>query len=157
MRYAIAVPLLLGLCGCGGEPAANAVAKAPRPQMMLGAVDLLKPIRAVGTEPYWTLDMAPGDIIFTDFAAADPQPEPFYAVAPAIAGDTATYTTKNVAGTAVVLALTLDACTSTGEAGTTEPLAVELRIGARVLRGCAGPRPPERPAADNVTANAAMP
>lgn len=158
----LAVPLLM-LAGCGGgsvvinatnevtaEPAnaANAAAPAPAPaapSVKLSDFELNQPIRATGTEPFWMLDLAPGDMVYHDYSVDEPKPEPFYWVAPVLAGGAATYTTKNVAGEVVVLTLTRKDCLVVGEPEDTQPLTVELKVGAKTMRGCAGPRPRDEP------------
>ncbi|MCW3847530.1 hypothetical protein OF829_09775 [Sphingomonas sp. LB-2] len=160
MRLALlAITLTLSACGGGSmvvnadnaatpaEPAnaANVAAPAPAPSVKLGDFELNQLIRAFGTEPFWTLDLGPGDMIFTDNAVETPKPEPFYWVAPVVAGDTATYTTKNVAGDPVVLVLTRKDCLEVGEPEDTQPLTAKLTIGTKVRTGCAGPKPKDEP------------
>ena len=162
MRVAIlAAPLLL-LTGCGGgsvvinadnaatvaaENGAAAVPAAPKPAptLMLGDFNLNQLLRASGTEPFWTLDMGPGTMEFTDYSVEAPKPAPFYWADPVIAGDKATYTTKNVAGDAVVLVLTRKDCLDVGEPEDSVPLTAELKIGSKTLHGCAGPKPADQP------------
>ncbi|MEZ0244760.1 MAG: hypothetical protein ACAH11_15410, partial [Sphingomonas sp.] len=96
-----------------------------------------------------------GEMIFTDNSVDDPKPAPFYFVEPVIAGDTATYTTKNVAGDPVVLVLTRKDCLEVGEPEDTVPLTAKLTIGTTVRNGCAGPRPRDEP--DEEMDNAATP
>lgn len=154
----LAMPLLM-LAGCGGgsvvisqtnetttEPA-NAAAPAPvkAPSVKLGDFELNQLLRVFGTEPFWTLDMGPGEFSFTDYSVDAPKAEPFYWADPVIAGDTATYTTKNVAGDPVVLTLTRKDCLEAGEEDQTVPLTAELKIGTTVRKGCAGPRPKDEP------------
>lgn len=152
------------LSACGGgsvvvnaadnaaEPAnaANAAAPVPikAPSVKLGDFELNQLIRAAGTEPFWTLDLGPGEMSFTDYSVETPKPEPFYWADPVVAGDTATYTTKNVAGDAVVLVLTRKDCLEAGEPEDAQPLTAELKIGAKTRTGCAGPKPRDEPDAE---------
>lgn len=141
----------LALAGCGGAPAdsvannAAAPTPTPPPSVKLGDFELNQRVRVSGVEPYWTLDMGPGEMLFTDFSTDVPKPEPFYWAAPAVTGDTATYTTKNVADEPVVLTLTRRDCLEAGEPEDTRPLTAELRVGDKVRKGCAGPRPADEP------------
>jgi uncharacterized membrane protein len=161
MRIAL-LAVALTLSGCGGgsvvvnaenaagpaEPenaSANVVAAAPAPSVKLGDFELNQLLRVFGTEPFWTLDMGPGEMIYTDGSAEEPKPTPFYWADPVIAGDTATYTTKNVAGDVVVLVLTRKDCLEVGEPEDTVPLTAKLTIGTTVRNGCAGPRPKDEP------------
>lgn len=154
MRAALPILLLGMLAGCGPqEPAVtnNVVVAKPIEGPKLGKVDLNQPLQAFGTEPYWTLDVAPGDMSFTDYALANPKPEPFFPHAPVVTGDKAVWTTENVADEPVVLTLTLKDCLEVGEADQTQPLTAELRIGSKVRTGCAGPKPKETPEGDNAS------
>jgi len=155
MRAVLPILVLGMLAGCGSqEPAANSsnvtVAK-PIAGPKLGSVDLNQPLRAFGTEPFWTLDVAPGDMSYTDYALANPRPEPFFPHAPVVTGDKAVWTTKNVADAPVVLTLTRKDCLEAGEDDQTQPLTAELRIGDKVRTGCAGPKPKEEPEGDNAS------
>jgi uncharacterized membrane protein len=157
MRHVLlAAPLLL-LCACGkDEPddvgpnvTEKIVTPAARASIRLGSVDLSKPIRGIGTEPYWILDIAPGDISYTDFGVADPQPAPWYPVAPVVSGRGASYKTQTAKGEPVTIALMLEPCTGTGESEHEEPLAIDLTIGSKTYHGCAGPKPAEPVETDN--------
>lgn len=162
----LAAPLLmLAGCGGGGSVAVNqsdnaatanvaAPAKPAAPSLKLGDFELNQIIRVFGTEPGWTLDMGPGTMQYTDFAAEKPEAKPFYWADPVIAGDTATYTTKNVAGEVVVLTLTRKDCLEAGEPEDTVPLTATLKIGDATRHGCAGPFPVTDPdeEVDNGTA-----
>lgn len=159
MKLMLVAALLAGsfaLSGCGGGKVdtgnvaeGNAAAAKPKPKvfpkLMLGDFDLNQLVRAFGTEPYWTLDMGPGTLTYTDFSVDKPEARPFYWADPVIAGDTATYTTRNVAGDAVVLVLTRKDCLEAGEDEATTPLTAILKIGSKTLRGCAGPKPAGEP------------
>lgn len=151
MRTTLVAIAMLALTGCGGQPVesvannVSAPTPTPPPSVKLGDFELNQLVRVFGTEPYWTLDMGPGEMIFTDGSADEPKPEPLYWVAPAIVGETATYTTKNVAGETVVLTLTRKDCLEVGEPEDTVPLTAELKIGDKVRRGCAGPKPADEP------------
>ena len=155
MRAVLPILVLGMLAGCGSQApadnASNAVVAKPIPSPKLGGIDLNQKLRAFGTEPFWTLDVAPGDISYTDYSLADPKPEPFFAHAPVVSGDKAVWTTKNVAEAPVVLTLTLKDCLEAGEDDQTQPLTAELRIGDKVRIGCAGPKPKDEPVGDNAS------
>jgi uncharacterized membrane protein len=145
---------LMALAGCSTqqEPAANATANtadvaviggtAPAgPPPPLGTVDLGQPLRAFGTEPGWSLDVTPGVITYTDYSAEDPKAETFMPAIPAVAGGKAVWRTRNTAGEAVVLTLTLKDCLEAGEEDMTQPLTAEFKMGGTTRTGCAGPKP----------------
>lgn len=56
----------LGMAGCYDRNDAKPKA-APQPQAaaVLGGVDLGKPVRALGTEPFWGVEITPDALIYT--------------------------------------------------------------------------------------------
>lgn len=159
MRAIWTMGMLLALGGCGGgaEPVNEAAnvqnVAAPAPGPTLGGVELEAPIRAAGAAPVWTLDLAPGSILFTDPLANAGKPADFYPVSPQLEGDQAIFPTQTPAGERVTIVLTATRCRTTGQADDGQPLTAEVTIGARVLRGCAGPVAPEAEAPGNATAD----
>ena len=151
MREKILMIGLLALTGCSGqqEPARNTTVDniaysgvepdGPPPQ--LGKLDLTQPLRAFGTEPGWVVDVTPGVITYTDYSAENPQPETFPPATPTGADGKAVWRTRNSAGEAVVLTLTLKDCLEAGEEDMTVPLTAEFTIGKTTRSGCAGPKP----------------
>ncbi|NIJ20646.1 putative membrane protein [Sphingomonas naasensis] len=163
MRRLLISALALALAGCGGEEVANNSATptpSPTPGPMLGGVELNKPIRASGTTPHWAIYIAPGTITYADAPGAAPRD--LYPASPRLMGGAALVETRTPEGDAVTITLTAAAC-GTGKAPL--PLTAEVRIGSRVLKGCAGqgaydwatPRPGAEPsnATDAAPANTA--
>jgi uncharacterized membrane protein len=138
---------LLALGGCGSKQpvdngaAAEAPAAAAGPQ--LGGVPLDAPIRATDNALTWSLEIAPGAISFTRFADGDDDDDvsQFYPVSPKLANGEAVWTTSDAAGAAVTITLSNADCTEQGAPTVDRPLTAELRVGDKVLKGCAGPRP----------------
>lgn len=141
MQRLLAIGLLGALAGCGGgnEAGNNSAAPiaTPKPKPMLGGVDLDKPLRASGSGPYWEIQIAPGTIVYAD-APDTTHPTDFYPVSPRLADGRAVFETKTPDAQPVTITLTAEACTAGKQA---LPLTAEARIGARTLRGCAGPVP----------------
>ncbi len=145
MRFWIAAATLL-LAACGSHeaadnkaaPAAPATPAGPR----LGDVDLTRPVRATDAALTWSIEIAPGAISLTEFArnGGEGKVSDFYPVAPKVDSSKAVYATKDVAGEAVTITLTRDACRENGEPVIERPLTAELRTATRTLTGCAGPR-----------------
>jgi uncharacterized membrane protein len=134
MRAILWMVPILALGGCGGSaPVENIAANiqneaAPDPGPMLGGVRLNAPIRAAGTN--WSVDLAPGTILYTapgSDAAID-----LYPVSPRLEPGRATFPTQTPEGERVAIVLREQPCG-------TAPLTAEATVGARVLRGCAGP------------------
>jgi uncharacterized membrane protein len=158
MMRIVMLAAVLALGGCGSKPAEKPAPKPKpsptKPVAMLGTVDLTRPVHVFGVEPGWSLDVAPGDISFADFSGDKTDPQPFFPVSPQLAGDRASWTTRNVAGETVVLTLTAKECLDAGEPEDSQPLTAELKIGAKTLNGCAGAKLPESPLAENASDNA---
>lgn len=144
MRFLLlALPLLLAGCG-SDEPvdnSANVAAPVLRKGPMLGSVDLSQPVRASGASPFWALEVTPGRITYTDFAGTGGKVTDFYPVSPKVDADHAVFATQTPDGDVVTITLTRAECTEKGKPVVTDPLTAELKIGARVLAGCARPRP----------------
>lgn len=138
MRVLLTTGLALALAGCGSEEVANnSVAPRPTPTPpTLGGVDLNTPLRASGTGPYWQIDIAPGTIAYA--ASPDAHPTDFYPVSPTLGGGRAIFETQTPEAEPVTITLTAAACMA-GKASLS--LTAEAKIGARTLKGCAGPAP----------------
>ena len=124
----------LALTACSPEPDGRAgPAPAPEPAPSLGGVDLSRPVRLLGTEPFWSIDLTGSEIVY---AGADrpeqrgPQPEP------TIQGTVATFETTTTAGTPIAITLTATEC-SDGMSDRTYPLTALVQMGEESLMGCA--------------------
>ena len=154
MRAVIVSAFVLTLAAC--SPAAEpAAAPAPTPSepaaqaaaTRLGTVDLTQPVRAVGTEPFWTIDIADGVMTYRDSEdfggdIATPRTGP---ATPVVTGDTAVYAVTLSDGQTLTLTLTATECPDIGEV--TRALTSSLAIpGAMTQQACADARtayPPE--------------
>lgn len=131
----VLVALGLGLAACQPAPALTT----------LGGVDLSRPMRALGTEPFWGVEVSLDEVVFTGVDRAD-----FRAATPVlrIAGAGAVFTAKDAGGAELSLTLKPDKC-SDGMSDWVYPLSAEVRIGGETLTGCAasqtmlGERPPQ--------------
>ncbi len=138
MRRVLTMGLFLALAGCGG--AEEAKEKAPpvaklASKPMLGSVNLNLPVRASGARPDWAIHIAPGTIAYADTPDMA-NPTDFYPVSPRLADGRAVFETRTPEAERVTITLTARTCTAGKQA---LPLTAEARIGARTLRGCAGP------------------
>lgn len=133
MRLALAALSVLALAACSPEAEAPAPAAAPEPAPMLAGVDLSRPVRALGTEPFWGVELTGTELVY---AGADrpeqraPQPKPV------IQGTTATFETETSAGNPISVMLAATEC-SDGMSDRTYPLSAIVRIGEETLTGCA--------------------
>ena len=123
MRIAIAA-LAFGAAAC--QPAAQS----------LGGVDLTKPMRALGTEPFWGIEISPAELVFTGVD----RPE-FHAPNPGawIEGEIAVIKARDPQGLALTIKLTPTKC-SDGMSDWVYPLEAEVQLGAETLKGCAAPQ-----------------
>jgi uncharacterized membrane protein len=96
------------------EAAAPAAAAAPT---ALGGVDLTQPLLAMGSEPFWTVEIVDGVATWkdiSDFSGDVTTPRTGPAV-PTAAGDGVAYAITLADGTAVTLTLTAGPCADVGE------------------------------------------
>ena len=124
----------LALVACSSEPDGPAgPAPAPEPAPSLAGVDLSRPVRLLGTEPFWGIDLTGSEIVY---AGADrpeqrgPQPEP------TLQGTGATLETPTTAGPPIAITLTATEC-SDGMSDRTYPLTALVQVGEESLMGCA--------------------
>ncbi|MDP3405111.1 MAG: hypothetical protein Q8S03_10505 [Brevundimonas sp.] len=132
MRAALAV-LILSLAACS-EPAPPAEAPAPPPEpVMLGGVDLNQPVRVLGTEPFWSVEMTPDALVYSTpegegLRSANP--------GPTVQGTTAVYAAATADGTALVVTLIATEC-SDGMSDRVYPLTARVEAGNETFNGCA--------------------
>lgn len=132
MRAALAV-LILSLAACS-EPAPPAEAPAPPPEpVMLGGVDLNQPVRVLGTEPFWSVEMTPDALVYSTpegegLRSANP--------GPTVQGTTAVFAAATADGTALVVTLIATEC-SDGMSDRTYPLTARVEAGNETFNGCA--------------------
>jgi uncharacterized membrane protein len=135
MRLAVlgAVSALV-LAACSPEPAAPAATAAPpEPAPVLGGVDLGQPLRALGTEPFWGVDLTGTELVYAGVDRPEQRaPQP----APVVQGTTATYQATTGTGATISLMLAATEC-SDGMSDRTYPLSAIVKIGDETLTGCA--------------------
>jgi uncharacterized membrane protein len=133
---AAAAPLavvMLALCACS-EPASEP-ASAPAPaavSALLAGVDLGEPVQALGTEPFWSVEITPAAVTYSS-----PDGPPIMAPnpGPTVQGTTAAYK-ATAGGQALEITLIATEC-SDGMSDRTYPLTAIVKLGDRTLNGCA--------------------
>lgn len=131
IALAAASALTLSACSQGEEPAP--AAPAPEPAPVLAGVNLGQPVRALGTEPFWSVDLTGSEMVYTTPEPPEqraPQPKPV------VQGTTATYEAKTAAGATLSVTLVATEC-SDGMSDRIYPLTAMVRIGETSLNGCA--------------------
>ena len=135
-RFSLPIPgLVLGLtlAACS-DPAPPEPEAPPAPvQAVLGDVDLNQPLRALGTEPFWAVEITPQDLAYTAVDAAEVRASN---PGPTVQGTTAVYAAAAPDGTALVVTLIATEC-SDGMSELVYPLTARVELGAQTLNGCA--------------------
>ena len=130
---ALAAAGLLALAACSqGVDDSRPPAEVAAPPVLAG-IDLTQPLRAVGTEPFWGLEVTPQALSWSGVdqavqTAANPGPE--------MQGTTATWRTETAGDTLLVLTLIATEC-SDGMSDRVYPLTARVEIGDDTLTGCA--------------------
>ena len=133
MRFALAALAVLLLAACSPEGAGPEPAEAPEPAAVLAGVDLGQPMRALGTEPFWAVELTGNEMVYSGVDRPEqraPQPKID------IQGTTATFDSVTSAGTPLSVMLAATEC-SDGMSDRTYPLSAIVRIGDETLTGCA--------------------
>ncbi len=125
----------LGLAACSnpGETPPAETPAPPAPPAVLGGVDLNQPLRALGTEPFWGVDITPQTLVYS--AVDHPGltvPNP----GPTIQGTTAVYAAAGPDGATLVVTLIATEC-SDGMSDRIYPLTARVELGSQTLNGCA--------------------
>lgn len=123
--------LTLSACSQAEEPAP--APPAPEPAPVLAGVDLGKPVRALGTEPFWSVELTGTEMVYTTPGPIEqraPQPRAL------VQGTTATLEGRTAEGTMISVTLVATEC-SDGMSDRTYPLTAMVKVGDTSLNGCA--------------------
>ena len=131
---AILLPLvILAACSEPADKTATTTPATPAPVAILGGVDLNQPVRALGTEPFWGVEISGDTMTYT---GVDQPDQRFSAPAPIIQGTTAVYTAATEAGAVMVVTLIATEC-SDGMSDRVYPLTAKVEIAKDTRSGCA--------------------
>lgn len=128
----LALALTVAACGEIGDADEPADAPSTEP-VMLGGVDLTRPVRALGTEPFWGVDITPEALVYS---GVDRPEQRASNDGPVVQGTTAVFTGATPRGQALVVTLIATEC-SDGMSDRTYPLTARVEIGPEILNGCA--------------------
>ena len=136
--FGLIAPLML-VAACNEAPATPEPAPAPAAPAApatLGGVDLGQPLRALGTEPFWGVDITATELVLT---GVDRPELRIPHSGPVVQGTTAIFTgTEGAAGGPLIVTL-IDTDCSDGMSDRTYPLTARVERGAEQLNGCAAP------------------
>ncbi|HZW16834.1 MAG TPA: hypothetical protein VFF66_11360 [Brevundimonas sp.] len=125
---------LVVLAACSPPAEAPAAPEpAPEPAPVLAGVDLTQPLRAVGNEPFWAVELTGSELVYSGVDRPEqraPQGEPV------LQGTMAVWEATTTAGTPLSVTLTATEC-SDGMTSRTYPLTALVRVGEEMLTGCA--------------------
>jgi len=110
---------------------------APEPQVAvtLGGVDLAQPVRALGTEPFWGIEITPDALIYTRLDQPTQRAPNRGAT---VQGTVATFASSTNLNQPLNVVLIATEC-SDGMSDRTYPLTAKVEIGSDELTGCAAP------------------
>jgi uncharacterized membrane protein len=133
MRPALAAFTVLVLAACSPAEAPDRPDAPPGPAPVLGGVDLAQPVRVLGNEPFWAVEMTGTEMIYT---ASEPPERRAPQPGPVVRGTTANYETETADGTPLRVTLVATEC-SDGMSDRTYPLTAMVKVGDLNLTGCA--------------------
>ena len=130
MSTAALVACLSVLAACETVPS-DGGGSGPGP--MLNGVDLARPVRALGTEPFWSVDISGSTLTFArpDYPTRT-APNP----GPSMSGSSATYRSTLNDGLPLTVTLTAGTC-SDGMSDRVYRLRARVQAGGETLNGCA--------------------
>ena len=129
---ALTLTAALGACSGGSDKEGEAApAVAPTP-VVIGGIDLLEPVRVLGTEPFWAVDIAEDRVILTRPGVGDVTAP---TSSPVVTGTMAVYSGTTDTGQTLVLTLIATEC-SDGMSDRVYPLTARVELGEETLNGC---------------------
>lgn len=137
MRLTVIAPVIaasaFALSACSNPETASAPAEPAAPAAaVLSGVDLTQPVRALGTEPFWSVELTADHLAYTSPEGEETAPRPETVVQ----GTVATFEGLTDKGSTLSLTLTATEC-SDGMSDRTYPLTAIVKLGDRLLTGCA--------------------
>lgn len=131
----ILLATVLGLAACSdsGERPPEGGGAAPTAPAVIGGVDLNQPLRAIGTEPFWNVEITPTNLTYS---AVDHPGLTTGNPGPTLQGTTAVYASGTADGATLVVTLIATEC-SDGMSDRVYPLTARVEVGSQTLAGCA--------------------
>jgi uncharacterized membrane protein len=124
---------LLALAACSSESPDTAPPVEPAEAApALAGVDLTKPVKLIGTEPFWNIELTGSQLVYSGLDRPE-QRGPLEK--PMMQGTVAGFETTTTAGTNIEVTLTATEC-SDGMSDRTYPLTALVKVGEETLMGC---------------------
>lgn len=133
MRPVLTAFAILALSACSPADEPSSPSAPPEPPPMLGGVDLSQPIRALGTEPFWSIELTGTEMIYT---SPEPSEQRARQPEPVVQGTTAAYESQTDGGAIMRVTLVATEC-SDGMSDRIYPLTALVKLGDLDLTGCA--------------------
>lgn len=133
IRPMLLAPLLAPLLMLTACDEAATPAPEPAPPPVLAGVDLSQPVRVLGTEPFWAIEITPQALTWSGVDRPEQTaPNP----GPTLQGTLAVIETRTAQGQALKVTLMATDC-SDGMSDRTYPLTARVTLGEETLSGCA--------------------
>lgn len=133
MRLILSALAVVALAACSPEAEAPPPVEPAAPGLELGGIPLDQPLRALGTEPFWGVDVTADALVYSGVDRPE-QRVPHDGVD--LMGTVATWRGTATDGTPMTLTLMVTEC-SDGMSDRTYPLTARLVVGRETLNGCA--------------------
>ena len=133
MRRLSAALSVLVLAACSPAEAPAPSPGSPAPAAILGGVELAGPLRAIGTEPFWSVELTGTEMVYT---STEPPGQRARQPEAVVQGTTATWAAETADGTTLKVTLIATEC-SDGMSDRIYPLTAMVTVGDRDLTGCA--------------------
>lgn len=127
----------MAACSDPGVPEAppEVQTDAVKADVILGGVDLNAPLRVLGTEPFWGVDISRAGLVYSGLDRPEQRADNG---GPTVQGTTADWSATTDQGAALRITL-IDTDCSDGMSDRTYPLTARVVIGQETLNGCAAP------------------
>ncbi len=133
MRLILSAVAVLALAACSPEAEAPPPVEPPAPAPELGGVPLDQPLRALGTEPFWGVDVTADALVYS---GVDRPERRATHDGVELMGTVASWRGTTADGAPMDLILMATEC-SDGMSDRTYPLTARLEVGGETLNGCA--------------------
>ncbi|WP_339933528.1 hypothetical protein [uncultured Brevundimonas sp.] len=127
------VLVILVLAACSPSPETPEAPPIDVSPATLAGVDLSRPIRALGNEPFWAVEIKPEGLVYSGVDRPEQRADN---PGPLLQGTTARYEATTGTGKPLTVALIATTC-SDGMSDRTYPLTAVVKVDGETLTGCA--------------------